>query len=394
MTTNRHYVEAKLKLRSSPLPDTFFTTKYGFSPYRACGHACAYCDGRAEKYYVEGDFEKDIVIRQNLPQLLRKEIPKLREFGPISISSGVSDPYQPVEKDEGLMRKCAEVLIEHQLPVFLMTKSNLALRDLDLWQKVNDSAGMTLMISLVFLDDKEREIFEPGASTVAERIDLIRAFKEAGVDVAVSAMPFLPYINDSAHHLEELFRQLKELEVSHVIPGELTLRPGRQKDCYFAKIKKNYPKLMRKYEHLFGENRQSGVCRSSYHKPFRKLLEEKLTKHNLPQACPHNIYRDRFAIYDEVYILLSHMKGLYRLRNIDVRPLKVALKRYASWLVCEKKSFNRKRSIGYDTLVQSLQFLCRTGELEKMLGNQKLATFLEKVILKRQVFDYETLRLL
>ncbi len=64
----------------------------------ACGHGCAYCDGRAERYWVEGDFQRDIVARENIAELLRAELPRLRERAPIAVGSGISDAYQPVEE--------------------------------------------------------------------------------------------------------------------------------------------------------------------------------------------------------------------------------------------------------------------------------------------------------
>ncbi len=393
MTINKHYVEAKSKLRTGRVPDTFFTTKYGFSPYRACAHACAYCDGRAEKYYVEGDFETDIIIRENMPLLLAQQLPKLREPGPISISSGVSDPYQPVEEEECLMRSCAEVLAQHSHGAHLMTKSALALRDIDLWEKVHLKGGFTLMVSLVFLDDKNREIFEPGAATVEERLDLLAQYSSRGMDVAVAAMPFLPFINDSPEHLEKLFTRLEAIGVSHIIPGELTLRPGRQKAHFFEKIRDNYPKLLKDYERLFGEERPSGVSLKEYHRPFRRLIEKTLLRNKIPMASPHRVYQQRFALYDEVYILLSHMQQLYELRSIDIRPLKKALHNYHEWLNREKKRLFRKRSVDFTTLESSLRFMCQSGELASLLGNEKLARFLRSVIMDRAVFDYETLKL-
>ena len=100
----------KKALRKQNLPDTFLIGRYSFSPYMACSHGCTYCDGRAERYYVEGDFEKDIVVRMNLIERLLVELPKLRERATIVVGSGISDAYQPPETDARLMRKSAEVL--------------------------------------------------------------------------------------------------------------------------------------------------------------------------------------------------------------------------------------------------------------------------------------------
>ena len=78
-------------IRRANLSGSFVVGKYSFSPYMACQHGCVYCDGRAERYYVEGDFERDIVVRENLPDLLAREIPRLREKGFVSMGSGISD---------------------------------------------------------------------------------------------------------------------------------------------------------------------------------------------------------------------------------------------------------------------------------------------------------------
>ena len=78
------------------------------------------------------------------------ELPKLRERGTIAISSGVSDPYQPAEAKKLLMRRYAEVIADFEFPVHLMTKSALALRDIDIWSKINKKSQVTLMVSLAF----------------------------------------------------------------------------------------------------------------------------------------------------------------------------------------------------------------------------------------------------
>jgi len=88
----RHLVELKSIGRNTMLVDTVFPHKYSFSPYQACQHACKYCDGRAEKYYVHGDFETDIQVRQNVPDLLETSARKWRERGSILIGSGVVIP--------------------------------------------------------------------------------------------------------------------------------------------------------------------------------------------------------------------------------------------------------------------------------------------------------------
>ena len=165
-----HEREVKKTLRAASLPEPFFASRYSFSPYMACGHGCAYCDGRAERYWVEGEFDRDIVVRTNVADRLDHDLSRVRERAPVAVGSGISDAYQPVEERLGLMRPAAGVLLRHRMPASVLTKSSLVVRDLDLWRGVNDAGGSILSVSLVFADDGLRRIFEPGASPVDGRM--------------------------------------------------------------------------------------------------------------------------------------------------------------------------------------------------------------------------------
>lgn len=387
-----HPVEVKRLLRKQKLVETYFVAKYGFSPYGACQHACQYCDGRAEKYYVEGDFERDIVIRRNAPQLLEYELTRLREPGTIMIGSGISDAYQPVEVEERLMRTCAEVLSQHDFSVMVLTKSSLIKRDLDVWQMVNQRGGFTLMMSLTMLDDGLRRLFEPGASSTKARLETLRRFKEAGFTIGVAAMPFLPHLADSAEAVTELVQTLADIGVDFVMPGGLTLRPGRQKETYMTVIRSHFPQLVDDYHTLYGENRPSGSPQFAYRQEKYLMFMEILNSFRLPMMMPHRVYRERFALYDEIHILLSHMADLYALRGVDTRRLNRSRKRYTEWLTAEKTIFNRRRKVSYHELESQVKTMIRDGEMERILDNRKLAEFVQEIALEDTVFDYNSLK--
>ena len=102
-------IEAKTGLSKGMFPEPFLVALYrAQAPYRGCAHGCQYCDGRAEKYYVEGDFEKDICVRANLPGLVASDVAAgtaAREYGAVCIGSGVTDVYQPIERELELTRR-------------------------------------------------------------------------------------------------------------------------------------------------------------------------------------------------------------------------------------------------------------------------------------------------
>jgi DNA repair photolyase len=391
--TRIHEREVKAALRKAVLPEPFFASRYSFSPYMACGHGCAYCDGRAERYWVEGEFDRDIVVRTNIADRLGRDLSRLRERAPVSVGSGISDAYQPVEERLGLMRQSAEVLLRHRFPASVLTKSSLVCRDLDLWREVNAAGGFTLAVSLVFADDGTRRIFEPGASPVEDRVAALRAFKAAGCGVGVYAMPLLPWISDTPEVLDRLLGLCRGAGADFVIPAGLTLRPGRQKEFFLERLGTAYPDLVPRYRELYGEDRTSGGCRPAYGREISARFARAVESAGIPTQIPHRLYRDRLPLYDELYVLLCHMVGLYERRGTEAGRLKAAAARYSAWLSGRKRVFNRRRSETQEALEEELRMEFVTRRMDALLDNTKLAGFLREVAIDRRTFDYVSLRL-
>lgn len=384
-----HRQVVKKAIRKGMLVDPFFLNLYSFSPYSSCQHGCIYCDGRAEKYHLEGEFEKDITLRTNITDILRQELPKLREHSPISIGSGITDVYQPIEGEIGIMRECASLLQEFSFPVSVLTKSSLILRDISLWQAVHAKSQFNLQISLTTLDESIREIFEPMASPVEERLETIRQFKKAGCPVGVFMMPLLPGITDTEENISQLLAKLKELEVDFVMPGFLTLRQGRQKDIYFQTINNKFPHLLPLYEKLYEKPLVSGSPDYRYRNRYKSKYQH--LYNNIHTEAPHYVYRDAMPLFQELHLLLCHMKSLYRRQGVDVSALSDAYKRYEQWVQQEIKTYNRKHSLPEDTIDQKIRFLFRCGGFDEILQNEKLHNFLSEVALNRKLFDYQSL---
>ena len=385
-----HSRDVKRALRRSDLSGTFVVGKYALAPYMACGHGCAYCDGRAERYWVEGEFDHDIVVRRNLPDLLAAELPRLREPGFVTLGSGITDAYQPVEARENITRRCVEILAEHDHPVTLMTKSVLALRDLKLWKTINEKSRFTCIVSLVHVDDATRARFEPGASSVRDRLEMLRAFGEAGCATGVLAMPLLPGITDDPHAVACLYDALREIGVDFVMPGGLTLRPGRQKEFYMRVLGEARPDLVPRYVELYGEDRDSGVAVRQYTDDLNRRLLNENRRTGIPFLVPHRLYSGLLAAYDEASVLLQHMISLYEAAGIDARRLRAATGRYLRRLGERKREYNRHSSWDYRELSEEL--LAPTN-LESILENDRLAGFLREILTSDAVFDYPGLEI-
>lgn len=377
-------------LRKGRLHEPFFCSRYSFSPYQGCGHGCLYCDGRAEKYYVEGVFDSDIVARGNLPDVLAKELSNLRELGTVSIGSGVSDVYQPVEADLELTRRCAEVLCATRLPVVLATKSSLVERDLDLWSDIANGPGFTLLMTIVTTNSELAADVEPGASSIGERFETLRRFKQAGATTGILAMPILPGLSDSESEIAGLYRAAASAGVDCVIPGNLTLRPGRQKDLFLRYVSARHPDLVDQYRTLYEEERRSGNTVVSYRRALYPVFARLSGEVGIPAQIPHRAFTGRIPAPDELYLLLCHMTELYD--NAD--RLHASLERYASWLDEKRRYFNRRRSLHAEWVTEELYTDLATEDSDgRLFGNRKLLRFVRNV-LDGGVFDYASKQLL
>jgi DNA repair photolyase len=385
---------AKL-LKPADILDNFTRSLYKIAPYRGCAHACRYCDGRAERYYVEGDFERDVEVRRDIPERLGRELPSLRERGMIAFGSGVTDPYQPLESKEMITGACARLLAGSPLavPALVMTKSSLVSRDLQYWSSVNGRAGFVLLVSLTSLDESLREVIEPGASSFAARLDTIRSFKAAGCAVGILAMPFLPGLSDSQDSIRSLYAACTEAKVDFIMPGGLTLRPGRQKDFYMHALAEYRPDLLDSIRDLYREDRVSGAPLAAASRTLYAKIAPIQREFSMPPLLPHEIFARFLPPHDALGILFRDMTELYAARGIDTSSLKTSAYAYDSWLVGLRRVFRRKRNLPEGWLDERFAEAARDGELERVLDNRRLYRFASAVLNEGACLNYSSLKL-
>ena len=175
---------------------------WSINPYRGCTHACAYCYARDFHPYLGlgagTDFEQEIRIKPDAPALLRAAFERPSWTGEAIALSGVTDPYQPLERRYRLTRGLLEVCAEYRNPVGIITRSPLVTRDLDLLGQLAQTDGVRVNISLPILDPTLCRHLEPGAPAPARRLEAIRALAQAGIPVGVSVSPIIPGLNDAS----------------------------------------------------------------------------------------------------------------------------------------------------------------------------------------------------
>lgn len=298
--------EAKTVTRLRGWVDPWFLGRYGMNLYRGCEHGCLYCDGRAERYYVPGQFDRDIRVKVNAPAVLDRELARRREPGFMFLGGGVCDAYQPAEARYRLARGALEIALRRGLPVHVLTKSALVERDLDLLASIAERCGAILSFSLQTVDDEVRRRFEPGAAPVSERLRLVGEARRRGIATGLMAMPVLPGISDRPEQIEALVAAAAAAGVDFVLFGALTLRPGQQKDGYLRAIAGEYPQHLEGYRRLYRSARASGAPDERYLARVDSRFRAALASHGLPGRIPRRLFTGRVPLYAEVGVLLEH----------------------------------------------------------------------------------------
>ena len=183
-------------------PDVGFEAS--INPYRGCEHGCIYCYARPTHEYLGFsaglDFETKILVKEDAPELLRKELASRRWKPKILAISGVTDPYQPIERRLELTRRCLEVLAEFRNPVMIVTKNQLVARDVDLFKQLAEHRAVAVFVSVTTLDSDLARVMEPRTSTPQNRLAAIEALASAGVPVGVMVAPTIPGLTDHEMH--------------------------------------------------------------------------------------------------------------------------------------------------------------------------------------------------
>jgi DNA repair photolyase len=179
-------------------PDVGFETSV--NPYRGCEHGCIYCYARPTHEYLGFsaglDFESKIMVKMDAPELLKVELESPLWKPQVLVMSGVTDPYQPVERKLRITRGCLEVLARFRNPVAIITKNGLVTRDLDLLSELATYNAAAVNISVTSLDSKLQRVLEPRTSLPEARLDAISQLRAAGIPTGVMVAPIIPGLTD------------------------------------------------------------------------------------------------------------------------------------------------------------------------------------------------------
>jgi DNA repair photolyase len=279
-------------------------TNMGFwsiNPYVGCAFGCAYCYARyAHRYVIERSvtahpeqrllreafetlppwlaFERQIFVKENAAEVLRrtlrhgsdKHLNLLKGEG-IGIGTA-TDPYQPAERRFRITRGILEVLAEHEgLRLWIITKSPLVTRDVDLLRRIQRRNQVSVHISLITLDRNLARRIEPRAPTPDARLRALARLREHGIEAGINVMPVLPGITDRPAQLEPLIKAVSEAGATYLNACALRLRSAARQR-YLPFIEKEFPELAPRYRVTYGHSHHAGErYREGLHSYFKKV---------------------------------------------------------------------------------------------------------------------------
>ena len=226
-------------------PDVGFNA--GINVYRGCEHGCIYCYARPTHEFLgfsSGlDFERNIMVKENATDLLRKELSKKTWKPQVLAMSGVTDPYQPIERRLQLTRRCLQVLSQFRNPVGIITKNSLVTRDLDLLQQLNEFSAVAVFVSITSLDSDLRRVMEPRTAPPASRLRTIEKLANAGIPVGTLLAPIIPGLTD--HEIPKMVQQATAAGAQFA--GRVILRlPFQVKDLFKDWLQQHFPEKAEK----------------------------------------------------------------------------------------------------------------------------------------------------
>ena len=268
--------------------------------YRGCGHGCKYCYALySHDYLEEENFYNTIYYKENIVEVLRKELQSPTWKKQVINFGGVTDSYQPLEKKIQLMPELLKLMIEFENPITISTKSDLIVRDIDLINELSQVTEVNIALTITCMDEKIRRVIEPGATPSLQRFQALNELSKTNASRGVHFMPIIPYLTDTDENLDEILRFSRDIKVDYVLPGMLYLRGKTRKMFYQFYEEYDAERCRRLKDILYNKDKKM-----VYRKELYQRLHSYYKKYELRQ------YRGKQ--------LIKEMKRDYRQIELDI----------------------------------------------------------------------------
>ena len=324
--------KAKSLLNKHKHPDHWFWTRYSVHPYIGCQHGCEFCYCRERKYapYEDiNDFPYVIKIKENAPELLRRALAKNKRDALF-----VGD-YQPLERKYKISRQLLEVCLDLDFPVFMLERSPLVLRDLDLIRDIARKSYATVAFSIIHTaqspNAEQLDRMEGLAPRPAERFAAMEKLSKAGIRTGICLMPILPGLSDSRENLETVIRQTADAGGRFVLASTLTLS-DQQKGYFMGYLDNNLPELSPLYRNLYPQN--SYAPAGDYWLKIGRMVREICAKVGIPDRMPRPVLLgEKRALNKQAAELLADRT--YEMELDGAESTRIWPYRKASWAIEE-----------------------------------------------------------
>jgi len=244
-------------------PDVGF--RWSVNPYRGCAHGCSYCYARPYHEYLGFsaglDFETKVLVKHRAPELLREWLMRPGWRAETIAFSGVTDCYQPAEREFELTRGCLAVAAEFRQPIGIVTKNALVTRDIDLLEELNAHRAVRVCVSITTLDARLARTMEPRTSSPAARLRTIRELADAGIPTQLMLAPVIPGLNDS--EIPAILKAARDAGAGAA--GYVLLKlPHSVREIFFDWLRRNYPDCLARVESLVRSTRAGRLYDSQF----------------------------------------------------------------------------------------------------------------------------------
>lgn len=253
---------------------SWFGSDYNMNLYRGCSHGCIYCDSRSRCYRVE-NFDH-VRVKENALQVVRDDLRRKVKKGVVG-SGAMSDAYNPFEREELLTRHSLELLDAFGFGVSMLTKSDMILRDVDLYQSIAEHSPVNCMVTITTADDNLSGLIEPGVPVSGKRFEVVRRLAEAGLYTGVVMTPILPLLEDTKENISEMIKQAAGSGARFLYPMMGVSLRDNQRVYYYEKLEQLFPgkDLAKIYEKRYGDRY---ICTSRKARTLYHLLSEECEK--------------------------------------------------------------------------------------------------------------------
>lgn len=228
--------------------------QWSLNPYRGCAHACPYCFARDYFRRMDRDpgagFDRKVEVKTNFAEVLECELRRPRA-GAVALGTA-TDPYQPAEGRFRITRKVLDVLARHPMPLTIITKGTLIVRDLELLVAIARRVELRIWSSITTVDPRTSRLIEPGAAPPAKRLEAIRRMRAAGLRAGVLVAPVVPGLTDSESSLRDVAVAAHRAGAVALGSRPLKLDPGT-KDVFYAFVAAQFPELLPRYVARYGD---------------------------------------------------------------------------------------------------------------------------------------------